>query len=147
MTQIYARMLEEGFIETNEFLESQQSRLTYLSEYIFDFTTYDGGVAELFATKALEVCAAISDGKTFDYIKDPDNYQWYLLMCNMPFFAERLSWGGSIRGAWWDNSITLDSCGLFLDGGQIVDTMEFTRDEWAEFIAAVLAFATAKGET
>lgn len=53
----------------------------------------------LFARKAVEVCAAINDRQTFDYINDPNDYLWYLLMCNMPFFAERLECGISIRGA------------------------------------------------
>ena len=146
----YLKMLEDGQAETGAFQgEGGASRLEYLSDYIFDFTTYESEMAELFSSKAVEVCAAISDGKTFDYIGVSDeNRMWYLLMCNMPFFAERLEWGTSIRGAWWDarpgKPITLDTCGLFWQGEQITETMEFTGAEWAEFIEAVREFAKEK---
>jgi hypothetical protein len=122
-----------------------ESRLAFLSESIFDFTTYDGEMSVLFARKAVEVCAAINDGKTFDFIKDADNYTWFLVMCNMPFFAERLEWGTSIRGAWWagrpGKQIEFNSCGLWMGDEQLIDTLRFSADEWKRFIAAVIEFA------
>ena len=94
------------------------SRLGYLSVHVFDFTTYDSEIDELFAEKALEVCLAITSGKTFEYQKESDdNYRWYLIMCNMPFFVDKLEWGTSIRGAWWDlhgnDHFEINSCGLY----------------------------------
>ena len=143
--QDYLRMLEEGHAQTDAFQgQGRTSRLEYLGNHIFGFTTYEGEYSELFAKKALEVCAAISKGETFEYIKEPDGRLWYLLMVNMPFFADKLEWGTSIRGAWWDEhphkKIEFSSCGLFLDGEQLHETMEFTRDQWREFIAAVVGF-------
>ena len=138
----YRRMLEEGY----EAIASTDpiGRMEYLSDYIFDFTTYDGEMAELFAGKALEVCAAISDSTTFDYIKDAEQYRWFLVMVNMPFFADKIEWGTSVRAAWWGEPpharIKFDSCGLWLDNKQLYEPMEFTREQWIEFIAAVLAF-------
>lgn len=137
----YVRMLNEGY-EFNAGSD-QISRLEYLSDYIFDFTTYDSAMAELFATKALEVCQAISDRTTFDYIKEPDSYRWYLVMVNMPFFSGRLNWGTSIRGAWWDvsapNSITFSTCGLWSNGVQITE-LAFTTEKWNDFVVALLDF-------
>lgn len=122
-----------------------ESRLDYLGSDIFNFTTYDGEMSALFARKAIEVCAAINNRLTFDYIKEPNNYRWYLLMCNMPFFSERLEWGTSIRGAWWGampgKQIELQSCGLWLGNEQLHQTMKFSREEWEKFIAAVVEFA------
>ena len=139
----YARMLAEGFSEIQKHGEPR-TRLEYLSEYIFQFITYDGKMSELFASKAIEVCIVISDGKTFDYIKKHDSYQWFLIMCNMPFFAERLTWGASIRGAWWAGQVGKDieyeSCGLWLDGRQIIETLVFTDDQWRGFVSAVVEF-------
>jgi len=113
----------------------------FLSESIFDFTTYDGDMDDLFGRKAVEVCRAISERKTFAYIEDPANYQWYLLMCNMPFFYPKLSWGGSIRGAWWVHKpITIESCGLWSDGEQIL-SLTFSQEEWEKFIVAVCEHA------
>lgn len=117
------------------------SRLGYLSAYIFDFTTYDDDMDEVLAEKAVEVCEAITNKTTYEYIDaSPENYRWYIIMCNMPFFAQRIEWGTSIRCAWWKLHITFSSCGLWEDDTQI-DTLEFSSDEWASFIHAVVHFS------
>lgn len=120
--------------------DPDMSRLEFLAAYIFDFTTYAPAYSELFASKALEVCAVISAGKNFGYISDESNHQWYLLMVNMPFFVERLNWGTSIRGAWWDHKdFELSSCGLWDGETQTLD-IKFTYNEWVAFIADLIAF-------
>lgn len=152
--QDYLRMLEDGHAETDSFQgQGRTSRLDYLGEHIFDFTTYEAEFSELFAAKAVEVCAAISARKTFEYIRvSNENRMWYLLMCNMPFFLPRLNWGGSIRGAWWDvpthkKAIEFNTCGLFWNGEQIAETMQFTLAEWEQFIEALCVFAGAHQAT
>ena len=141
----YLKMLEEGRSGVDRFSGHKSSRLRYLADHIFDFTTYEDEMAELFATKALEVCAAISGRTTFDYIKDVDNRRWFLLMCNMRFFEPRLNWGTSIRGAWWDtndpNETKFSTCGLRLDGEQVTELDFNDTDQWREFIAALIEFA------
>lgn len=142
MPDDYLKLLEHSFT-----LEAQtgecppRSRLSYLAQHIFDFTTYESEADELFARKAVEVCAAITDGKTFDYIVNPQGRIWYLLMVNMPFFMPRLNWGGSIRGAWWDHKQpALNSCGLWVDQEQQTEWV-FSLEEWETFMRAVIAFA------
>lgn len=142
----YKELLEHSYKVAAETFEcAPESRLEYLGDHIFDFTTYDGEMSALFARKAVEVCAAINNQLTFDYIKEPNDYRWFLLMCNMPFFAERLEWGTSIRGAWWagrpGREIEFDSCGLLVCDEQLTDTLKFSADEWKRFIAAVIEFA------
>lgn len=141
--QDYLRMLEDGHTAMDDFQnQGDTSRLSYLADYIFDFTTYEDEMGELFARKAVEVCAAISERRTFAYLGASDeNRMWYLIMCNMPFFANRLEWGTSIRGAWWDEPVTLDTCGLFWQGEQVTAPMKFAHGEWCEFIDAVREFA------
>lgn len=138
----YTKLLADGYAMT---CEQGESRLEYLSDHIFDFTTYDSEKAERFAVMALEVCQAIQQRKTFEYIEDPTNYMTFLLMVNMPFFASRLNWGTSVRGAWWDtsypNQADLDTSGLWLDDQQITGPLQFSTDDWRQFIDALLAFA------
>ena len=137
----YLKLLEHSYrvaVEQDEC--PPDSRLEWLGEQVFDFTTYDGEMSAMFAGKAIEVCEAINHGATFDYIKDPENYRWFLLMCNMPFFAGRLNWGTSIRGAWWDANGKLESCGLY-EGEEQVLSLDFTREQWAEFAKALVVFA------
>ena len=142
----YKELLEHSHKVAAETFEcAPQSRLEYLGDHIFDFTTYDGEMTVLFARKAVEVCEAINSRLTFDYIKDADNYRWYLLMCNMHFFEDKLEWGTSIRGAWWGarpgRQIEFDSCGLFVGDEQLTETLKFSADDWSQFIAAVIEFA------
>lgn len=142
MPDDYLKLLGHSFAMESQTSEGRdQSRLGYLAQHIFDFTTYESEADELFARKAVEVCAAITDSKTFDYIANPPARIWYLLMVNMPFFMPRLNWGGSIRGAWWDHEQpALNSCGLLVGQEQQTE-WAFTLEEWEAFMRAVIAFA------
>ena len=137
----YLETLRQGFAQVQACALRPLTRLRYLAEYIFGFVTEDAELADLFARGALEVCLAISAQTTFEYIKDRDQYEWYILMCNMPFFRDKIEWGVSIRGAWWwpRDDIQLPTCGLWRDGRQLGDLV-FTHDEWVEFVAAVIEF-------
>ena len=138
----YLKLLEHSF-EMEQGLEPEIGRLEYLSIHIFDFTTYDGEMDALFAKKALEVCIAISDRKTFEYQKDKEDYKWYLLMVNMPFFSKKLEWGTSIRGAWWnlhgDKEFEISSCG-FWEGDSQLDSLKFNEIQWSAFVKAMQDF-------
>lgn len=143
----YKSMLEHSYAMTREVLEcGPESRLEYVATEIFNFTTYDNDMDRVFGEKAIEVCEAITHHKTFEYIKDREKYQWYLIMLNMPFFADRTEWGTSIRGAWWAGTpgkpIELSSCGLWEGGDQIIETLKFKPDEWTAFMQAIIDFAS-----
>lgn len=138
----YLALLEHSYKKELENSDQQYgySRLEFLADHIFDFTTYESEYSELFAQKAIEVCRAINQRKTFDYDR-----QWYLLMCNMPFFCDRLEWGTSIRGAWWgmhQNHPTTElvSCGLWVGDDQVTSWF-FNTEEWKRFILAIVEFA------
>jgi len=69
--KVYKQMLEHSYRIIPEMMGCPpESRLEYLGDYIFDFTTYDGEMSALFARKAVEVCAAINDRKTFDCVNN-----------------------------------------------------------------------------
>ena len=140
----YLKLLENSYIEAQRFDPNMSERLEYLAEHIFDITTYDSEMDALFATKAVEVCEAISTKKTGEYIEDKGSYVWYLTMCNFPFFSKRIEWGTSIRYAWWDvhgpKTTTIESCGIF-DGRDQMLELELDEKEWPKFIAAVIEFS------
>jgi hypothetical protein len=143
----YRQMLEDGFAALRKMNPdgTPENRAAFLADYVFDFTTYDDEKSKEFGTKALEVCRAVSDRKTFEYIEDPENYRWFLLMVNMPFFAVRLDWGTSVRGAWWNagspDETALHTAALWLDGEQLTGPLQFSDEQWQEFVSAMLAFA------
>jgi hypothetical protein len=122
------------------------SKIDYICNQIMGIITYDCEQSEIIATKSLEVAEAITRKETYEYIKNPDNYTWYLMVCNLPFFAKRIEWGTSIRGAWWKNDwrdtkkIHLNTCGLFMADGEQETDWYFTEDEWSEFILACVEF-------
>ena len=139
-------LLRNSYCIVSQYDCPPQSRLDYIGRYIFDFTTYDSEMSELFAEKAIEASDAISSRTTFDYIENEENYKWYLLMLNMPFFVNKIEWGGSIRGAWWNYEITFSSCGLWLGNDQIADDLKFTGGQWVEFMSAVSQFSKEEGQ-
>ena len=120
-----------------------ENRLSFLGNDVFDFTTYDDEMDALFAKKALEVCEAISNRTTFDYQKDEENYKWYLLMVNMPFFKDKLEWGTSIRGAWWCDfeKYKINTWAFYKDYDQILDPLKFNEAEWSQFIKDMIEFS------
>ncbi|MGB3290950.1 MAG: hypothetical protein WBA83_16885 [Burkholderiaceae bacterium] len=148
----YKALLEHSFAtECDGSERGEMSRLEFLSLNIFNFTTYDSDMDELFARKAIEVCEAITDKTTLDYIKSARNYEWYLVMCNMPFFVGRLDWGTSIRGAWWSvegDRELIRSCGLW-DGDRQLTELCVSFEDWPRFIRAIIGFAAPErgGET
>lgn len=91
--------------------------------------------------KALSVCLAVSNKKTFEYIEIDE--LWYLIIVNMPFFQNKLEWGSSIRGAWWNlygnKTFKLKSCGLFLDDEQVLE-LNLNESEWKKFIVSMIEF-------
>ena len=128
--------------------DGEGSRQEFLSSYIFGFSTYDSEMDELFAMRAIEVCKAITERTTFEYIKDRSQYEWFLSMCHMEFFHDRICWGTSIRGAFWDAAssgfMEYETCGLWLGDEQITETIQFTSDEWNSFMHALISFADIK---
>ena len=142
----YLSLLEQSYIEVKFVMgaDPDLGRLEYLAQDIFNFTTYENIISTKMAEKALQVCKAISDGKTFSYINNEEGNLWYLLMVNMPFFENKISWGTSIRGAWWSGSydvhaFDIESTGLYY-GEEQFTLLELNKDQWKEFIEAMIKF-------
>jgi hypothetical protein len=141
----YRALLEHSFDKIKELEEpAPETRLQYLSMYVFNFTTYDGEMDVLFARKMVEVCKVITERNQDIYLPNPNNYQWYLLMCNMPFLQHRLEWGISIRYAWWEldkKNDRIDGDGFYAGDEQVLEIQLDDTDEWESFIKAVIEFA------
>jgi hypothetical protein len=148
----YLEMLKTSYsvAQSLQGCSTPESRLEFLADDIFDFTTYDPEFAKKLARHAVDVCDAINTTTTFTFIENPENYSWFLIMCNMPFFARRIEWGTSIRGAWWncfpESHFTLPTCALF-DGDVHIEHPKFTAEEWPLFIAAVVEFGRSEPPT
>ena len=99
----FIKILDVNYKEQTEMGIELDTKMEYLGSVIFDFTTYDGAIDVLFAERMIPVLKCILNRTTFEYQKDEKQNINYLTMVNMPFLIDKLDWGGSIRGAWFDN--------------------------------------------
>ena len=107
----YNKLLDESFLHflgnsdhLHEGTETQEElKAEFLASDIFDLTTYDSALDLVFVREIMGVIEAIHYGKTFDYFKNEQGkYITYIRCVNLPWFGDKLNWGSSIRGAWWD---------------------------------------------
>lgn len=158
-TQIeYLQLLEEWFLlevadaDAEEEQETdEQQRIEFLGEQIFGLTTYDSGkdsTLSILTHKHLEVVEAITNRTNYEYISIPGNNFWYSMVVNMSFVKDKLNWGTSIRGGWWDEP-TLMAGNPYQDVNIEVrreDPSEHwvmifnDRKCWTAFMSAILAF-------
>ena len=123
----YIELLDKHFKEEQHLECAPETKMEYLGSSIFDFTTYDGEIDILFAEKMVEVLKVILNKNTFEYIENKEQYLNYLTMVNMPFLTDKLEWGGSIRGAWFDNWKEYE-----------IDGIEIKKQELEVFVAQLI---------
>lgn len=82
-------------------LTGSTSKYGWLANSVFELATYDDSLDELFGKKIVEVCKVLLIRATYEYIRDGSNYIPYILVCNMLDRMRWISWGTSIRGAWF----------------------------------------------
>ena len=87
--------------ETFLLCDPEATKYEWAAGHVFNLTTYDGYLDELFTKKIIEVCKIILERKNFDYIKDENNYLNYILVCQLLNNFNWIDWGTSLRGAWF----------------------------------------------
>jgi hypothetical protein len=85
-------------------IQEGSTKYTWAATQVFELTTYDISLDELFVKKIIEVCKAILEGRTFEYIRDESQYVTYILVCQLLERLNWIEWGTSIRGAWFEES-------------------------------------------
>jgi hypothetical protein len=86
-----------------EGVECCDNKYEWAASEIFGLATYDGNLDELFVKKIVEVCQAILDRKTYEYIEASDeNYIAYIITCQLLRHKDWIDWGTSIRGAFFN---------------------------------------------
>lgn len=140
----FKQALEERYVCHSSLMESGNTPkeywpTTFLSDDVFNFTLYDGDVEKEWAIAMLRVLDCILKKQTFEFQGlSEDNYHTYLAMVNMPFMKGMLSWGGSVRGAWFETCYEKEfkvCCG----------DITFTSKELPTFVEALLEWAKEHG--
>lgn len=96
--EIYKAQYEEE----STWFEYPMSKCQWVAHRVFDLVTYDDDLDERFTRDILEVCKAIINQETYEYIRDGSNYVKYIAVCQLLINFHWLNWGTSIRGAWFE---------------------------------------------
>lgn len=80
----------------------EYDKYEWAANYIFGLCTYDAAMDEKLVKDILEVCKVIIDRTNYEYIRDDNNYTKYILVCQLLYHFHWLTWGTSIRGAWFE---------------------------------------------
>lgn len=124
------------------------SRLDFVGGGLLEFTTYCPEICEEMTRRALPVIRRINnaDNPPSNWVDDFEQHTWHIVMCNLPFFANRINWGTSIRFPWWDldrysdKPVTYCVAELYIGKKQLCCNLIFTKEEWKEYMQAVLDF-------
>ena len=80
---------------------SKNIKYEFLTEVIFEITTYDTSLSIEFGKDILEVMDVIINRKNFEYIKNKENYRKFIIVANILDQYGWIEWGTSIRGCWF----------------------------------------------
>lgn len=101
----YKKEFQRRYNEKKEFFEDI-SIYDFIEDDVFEFITYDSGEGSAqrhLCVTMIDVIKSIINRTTFEYQeKSDENYINFITMVNMPFLKNKLSWGSSIRGCWFD---------------------------------------------
>jgi hypothetical protein len=88
----------------NLVVDNTDNKFRWLSDVLFNVTTYDENLDLEFGKMIHEVMVNIYNKTTFEYIEKSENYRPYILVCNLLKGLSMIEWGTSIRGGWFDYS-------------------------------------------
>lgn len=110
---------------------------------LFGIVTYDSGMDEALVRIMMPTLIAIGEGTTSKQTYNPQNHLNFCITVNMPLLKQRLSWGTSIRGAWYSFKVPFDPhhglVGTGSSGFDIIDAAPIGAGEEASFIQLIAA--------
>lgn len=126
--EIYKAQFEE---ERTWWRSEPVSKYEWAAHRVFDLVTYDSSLDEMFVKDIIEVCKEILEERTYEYIRDQDNYIKYILVCQILDKFHWIEWGTSIRGAWFEVDIRHFGPGVETTNysKDILDELEWWGDE------------------
>lgn len=124
--------------------EGGYTKYEWAAMNIFDLFTYDSSLDEKFVKTIIEVCKVILEKGNYEYISDEQNYDKYILVCQMLRRFRWIDWGTSIRGAWFEpdtdhSKEILEECKWWTaENGEwtehVIDAVPFTVDNLRDLV-------------
>lgn len=110
---------------------------------LFGITTYDSGMDEALVRIMMPTLIAIGEGTTSKQTYKAQNYLNFCITVNLPLLQKRLSWGTSIRGAWYSFKVPFDPhhglVGTGSSGFDIIDAAPIDQGDEASFVELIYA--------
>lgn len=110
---------------------------------MFGITTYDSGMDEALVRIMMPTLLAIGNKTSYSLVPDPQKYLHFCITVNMPLLKMRLSWGTSIRGAWYNFKNAFNPhhglVGTGSSGFDIIDAEPIREGDEASFIQLINA--------
>ena len=98
------KIYKAQYEEERTWYPNETTKYEWVADRVFDLTTYDGELDELFVKDILEVCEVILENRNYEYILDKRDYIKFILVCQLLDKFGWIEWGTSIRGSWFENS-------------------------------------------
>lgn len=112
-------------------IDDENNVYGWAASNIFDLTTYDDELDELFVKVIVGASKVILTRQSYGFIKDESMYVAYILVCNLFEHKKWINWGTSIRGAWFEDRA--DSEYIFYGCGYLED-VPFTKENLISLI-------------
>jgi hypothetical protein len=93
---------ESAMFQIDDLPDIDKLRVMFICDEFMNITTYDDSVSLRLGGKIIEIMKVILERKNFEYIKDEDNYDWFIMITNMFDQLRLIEWGSSIRGCWFE---------------------------------------------
>lgn len=103
----------------------------FVVENFFEIPTYDDNISEEIGNILFSICDAITAGKTYEF--NAENGLHYCLTLSTPVLRKVITWGSSIRGAWWDTVKLTQPC--LWKGDNQLDEIILSPEEWVELLS------------
>ncbi len=116
------------------------SKLDFLALSVFGLTTVDPDSSDIVVTGYLRLLKAVTTETTEDFYNHANTT--YIFIINSEFFKDKVYWDIAPENTYWDKDMgdfSLWTCSLGTFGNS--EEVEFTRDEWINYVNAVFEFS------
>ena len=110
ITELTRELLDHCYQEKKRYFEvycnyepNNYDKFAFLTDVIFNLTTYDSDIDKKWGEVIFDVMCAIRDSENNLWMYDDEKYNQFLLVCQLLNDKKWINWGTSIRSCWFEN--------------------------------------------